>query len=68
MPSYDYQCKADECKHEWESVAKISDPVEIVCPKCKQETAQRLISSGNGFVLNGGGWARDSYNGSSNNK
>ena len=37
------------------------------CPKCVEEgvnppkEVKRLISSGNGFILKGSGWARDNY-------
>jgi putative FmdB family regulatory protein len=59
MITYEYKC--DECGHEWEEQQKITDPVTKVCPECKKESAQRLISRGNGFILKGGGWAREGY-------
>lgn len=52
--TYEYLC--GNCKHRWEMWQKISDDAETVCPKCKKETAQRLISGGLGFVLKGSGW------------
>lgn len=54
MITYEYRCTS--CDHCWEEKQKISDPKTTKCPKCKEESAQRLISNGNGFVLKGGGW------------
>ena len=34
---------------------------KLICPKCNNETAQRQISGGTGFVLQGGGWASSGY-------
>lgn len=56
--TYSYGCKA--CNHEWEEEQKITDEPVRVCPKCKAETAQRLIVNGN-FVLKGEHWAKDGY-------
>lgn len=58
MPTYEYLC--EECRHEWEMEQSIkADPLTI-CTKCKKETAKRLISK-SAFILEGGGWAKDSY-------
>jgi putative FmdB family regulatory protein len=54
MITYEYKCTS--CDHHWEEKQKISDPKTTTCPECEQETAQRLISTGNGFVLKGSGW------------
>jgi len=44
MPTYDHICKNKECNYEWEDSYSIKlDPPKI-CPKCNQETAERLIS------------------------
>lgn len=61
MPTYDYACKSEKCAHEWEEIHSINAEPVSECPKCKQQTAKRLISGGTGFVLSGGGWARDNY-------
>ena len=53
MPIYEYQCKA--CQHQFEVLQKISDPLLIQCPKCQQNSLQKLISAV-GFQLKGGGW------------
>lgn len=51
---YEYMCKS--CNHKWEVQAKATDEPEKVCPECSKESAQRLISSSQGFQLKGGGW------------
>jgi putative FmdB family regulatory protein len=57
--TYEYKCFS--CDHEWELEQSIKDEAEKVCPKCGEETAQRLISGGTGHILKGGGWAREGY-------
>jgi len=54
MITYEYKCK--DCEHCWQEMQKISDDTITICPECEKETAQRLISKGNGFVLKGSGW------------
>lgn len=57
--TYDYLCKF--CAHEWEEDQKITEnPIEI-CPACGKKEAQRQISKGTSFILNGGGWASSNY-------
>lgn len=34
MPQYSYQCQNEECKHEFDSIEKISTKFAY-CPKCK---------------------------------
>ena len=57
MPTYDYKCTNHNCKDEWESVQRITDEPEEVCPTCGQRTAARLISQSyhDGFYLAGSG-------------
>ncbi len=60
MPIYEYECKNQSCKHQWDELQSIkAEPIEH-CPKCVEPTAKRLISASN-FVLSGGGWAKDLY-------
>lgn len=59
MITYEYRCK--ECDHHWEETQKITDEKITHCPECKEKTAERLISCGNGFILKGSGWFRDGY-------
>jgi putative FmdB family regulatory protein len=57
--TYEYLCTA--CGHEWEAEQKITAAALRRCPKCKRNTAKRLISGGGGFSLKGEGWAKDGY-------
>lgn len=49
---------------EFEVEHKITESLTY-CPKCKEENVEtevkRLIVSEGGFILNGGGWAKDNY-------
>lgn len=63
--TYQYECR--NCGQELEAEQRIvDDPLEL-CPKCGEKALQRIIPKrgehGNGFVLNGGVWARDGYSG-----
>lgn len=60
MPVYEYSCQDEKCNHKWEELQSMIDPVIIVCPLCKEETAKKLISHVS-FVLKGGGWADTGY-------
>jgi putative FmdB family regulatory protein len=62
MPTYVYECKEHG---EFEEVHSIKEQIED-CPLCKKEgkephKVKRLISAGTGFILNGGGWAKEGY-------
>ena len=57
--TYDYECS--NCGHVWEQEQSIKDEAITNCPVCKNDTAKRLISKGTGFILQGGGWAKDNY-------
>ncbi len=57
--TYDYECTA--CQHQWEEEQSIKDVPLTECPKCKQKTAKRLISSSGSFILKGGGWFKEGY-------
>lgn len=59
MITYEYRCL--KCEHEWEELQEIKDPRIEICPKCKEKSAERLISKGQGFILKGGGWASSGY-------
>lgn len=54
MPTYEYGCST--CHHLWEEVKSITEPTTKKCPKCSTETAERIISSGGGFILKGEGY------------
>ena len=58
MPIYEYRCT--DCRHEFESLQKISDAPVSTCPKCGEKEVKKLVSQ-SGFVLKGGGWYKDHY-------
>lgn len=62
MPYYEYRCK--KCANTVEKRMNIQDDHPQVlderCEKCKDGEMERALSR-TGFVLNGQGWARDSY-------
>lgn len=58
MPIYEYQCQA--CQHQFDAIQKISDPRLTQCPKCQQNSLQKLISA-SGFQLKGSGWYESDY-------
>jgi len=60
MPTYEYVCP--KCGHQFEQDQKITEEPLKVCPQeeCKGEDLKRLVGK-TGFILNGGGWAKDGY-------
>ena len=68
MPTYQHHCTNEQCNHDFELFYGITEDPPTECPKCHQQTAQRVIASGGSFVLTGGGWSSDSYSGGSNHK
>ena len=59
MPTYQYRCK--NCGNELEIVQKMSDNSLTRCPKCEEETFERVISAEGGFVLKGSGFYKTDY-------
>jgi len=62
MPTYTYKC---DVHGEFDEFHSISEKLEE-CPKCKEEglppqKVVRLIAGTGGFILMGGGWAREGY-------
>lgn len=53
MPIYEYECKS--CHHHFDLMQKINDAPQKQCPKCFEETVERLVSPA-GFQLKGTGW------------
>ena len=60
MPKYEYACS--NCGAELEIRQRISEDALTTCPKCNEESLERLISRSN-FSLKGGGWYADGYAG-----
>lgn len=48
MPEYEHRCQNVNCNNEWCDTYSIKADPPTTCPKCQQETAQRLISGGSG--------------------
>lgn len=46
MPTYEHKCLDEKCNFEWEDMYSIKKDPPTTCPKCKQETAKRVISLG----------------------
>lgn len=67
MPTYAYKCS--KCQEEFEVVQRVTDAPLTHCTARYEDggtctgSVTRLIPSGRvgGFVLNGGGWAKDGY-------
>lgn len=53
MPIYEYQC--DACKHKFEVIQKVSDPLLTQCPECSKKKLRKLVSAA-AFQLKGTGW------------
>jgi putative FmdB family regulatory protein len=60
MPIYEYQCQT--CKHQFETIRKITDEPLTVCPVCGAETLKKLVSKA-AFRLKGGGWYETDFKG-----
>lgn len=58
MPNYDYRCNS--CKHEQEHKQSVKEDKIKVCPLCKKETYERLITGNQNFQLKGNGWFKTS--------
>jgi len=65
MPFYEYQCRA--CGHEFEVLAKVSDPVQKKCPSCGKNQLSKLVSAPV-FRLKGGGWYETDFKSDKDNK
>lgn len=58
--TYEYTCTL--CNHHWDVEQLISEDALTECPSCHEQSAKRMISGGQGFILKGGGWYSDGYN------
>ena len=55
MPIYEFRCP--QCGHDTELIRKMDEPLPP-CPECGEPEMDKLISTPN-FALKDGGWARD---------
>lgn len=53
MPIYDFKC--NNCGYITEMMRKMSESNISICPKCAQETFEKLLSAPS-FQLSGTGW------------
>ncbi len=53
MPIYEYRC--DSCRHEFETIQKLSEDPLQTCPECEQNALVKKVSAA-GFRLKGSGW------------
>lgn len=58
MPAYDFKCPSCGSCHEKIKAISKCDEIEY-CPKCGKEMVKQIGAPT--FVLNGGGWYKDSY-------
>ena len=59
MPTYQYRCK--ECGREQEVFQRMTEDALTMCPKCGEETFERVISAEGGFLLKGSGFHKSDY-------
>ncbi len=59
MPTYDYFCSA--CKHELETMQKITEAPLLTCPVCHAETLVRRPGGGIGLAFSGDGFYATMY-------
>lgn len=59
MPTYEYGCKA--CGYRFEEFQSIVDDPVTVCPKCKKESVERIMSGGAGLIFKGSGFYITDY-------
>ena len=59
MPTYEYECSS--CRHRWELSQKMKARPARSCPKCKKQSARRLLSAGCGFLFKGSGFHTTDY-------
>lgn len=58
MPTYGYECV--NCKFEFDSFHKISEPPLSECPKCKGRL-KRHVGGGTGLIFKGSGFYVNDY-------
>lgn len=66
MPNYDYVCK--ECGHRFEAFQSMKDDALTTCPRCEENSLQRLIGAGAGLLFKGSGYYLTDYKKSSSSQ
>jgi len=59
MPTYEYECQS--CGHKFEKFQNMSAQPIKECPKCRKNSAKRLISAGSGIIFKGSGFYATDY-------
>lgn len=59
MPTYEYECRA--CGKTFEIFQRMSEAPKTSCPQCGEETLERLIGAGAGFLFKGSGFYITDY-------
>ncbi len=67
MPTYEYRCTAEGCRHEFEKFQRMSDEPGAECPTCGH-ASERKLSGGAGLIFKGSGFYITDYRGDSYNK
>jgi len=67
MPTYEYRCTAEGCRHDFEKFQRMSDEPGAECPSCGQ-AAERKLSGGAGLIFKGSGFYITDYRGDSYSK
>lgn len=60
MPTYDYECKNEECGHAFEAFQSITASPLRKCPECGGKV-KRLIGAGAGLIFKGSGFYITDY-------
>lgn len=64
MPTYTFSCSHSShqnTNYEWDVFMSIVDPDPEECPQCKNKGHITRLITGSNFILQGQGWAKDSY-------
>lgn len=59
MPTYEYECEG--CGHRFEKFQYMNEQPIKKCPKCRKNSAKRLISAGSGIIFKGSGFYATDY-------
>lgn len=59
MPTYSYKCK--KCDYRFDKIQSFKDEELTQCPKCKENTLKRLLSTGVSVIFKGTGFYETDY-------
>jgi putative FmdB family regulatory protein len=61
MPTYEYYCQNEACRHEFEIFQSIKADPLTTCPACNTESLKKKISRGAGIIFKGSGFYETDY-------